>query len=114
MRLKYNNYNIGGKVIKNNEIYLLRDNQTLQNLVLSSTCLNRNQQTTGHRHADQEEIYFFVDGRGHMIVGDEDTKPFRVTHGDIVLIPAGAFHRVINDGESILIFNCVFQGSRNH
>jgi oxalate decarboxylase/phosphoglucose isomerase-like protein (cupin superfamily) len=49
-----------------------------------------------------------------MIVGEEDSEPFRVIEGDIVLIPDGAFHRVINDGKTDLVFNCVFDGKRNH
>jgi oxalate decarboxylase/phosphoglucose isomerase-like protein (cupin superfamily) len=43
-----------------------------------------------------------------------DNEKFRVSAGDIILIPDGAFHRVINDGEMHLVFNCVFDGTRNH
>ena len=111
---KYSFHDVGGEVIKDNEVYLLKDNRDLNNLVLSSTKLYRNQQTRGHRHAGQEEVYFFIQGTGKMVVGDETDEPFAVRTGDIVLIPDGAFHRVINDGDSNLIFNCVFQGSRNH
>ena len=114
MQVKYHSHDIGGEVIKNNETYLLKDNRTLNNLVLSQTVLYRQQQTRGHRHEGQEEVYFFVIGSGQMIVGDEDSEPFRVIGGDVVLIPDGAFHRVINDGEMNLIFNCVFDGKRNH
>ena len=92
----------------------LKDNTKLKTLVLSSTKLYSGQQTRGHRHAGQEEIYFFVQGWGKMIVGNEDTEPFDVGPGDIVLIPDGEFHRVINDGEMHMIFNCVFNGARNH
>lgn len=53
---------IGGEVVKDNETYLLKDNKTLKNLVLSSTKLYRGQQTRGHRHQGQEEVYFFVSG----------------------------------------------------
>jgi oxalate decarboxylase/phosphoglucose isomerase-like protein (cupin superfamily) len=112
--MKLSNHNIGGEIVKDNETYLLKDNKTLKNLVLSSTRLYRNQSTRGHRHAGQEEVYFFVQGAGKMIVGEEDSEPFRVIEGDIVLIPDGAFHRVINDGEMHLVFNCVFDGKRNH
>lgn len=112
MKLKV--YDIGGEIVNDNETYLLRDNKNLQNLVLSSTLLYRNQSTRGHRHPGQEEIYFFVRGSGKMIVGDETSEPFIVSNGDIVLIPDGAFHRVINDGEMNLLFNCVFDGKRNH
>jgi oxalate decarboxylase/phosphoglucose isomerase-like protein (cupin superfamily) len=111
---KYYTHDIGGEVVKDNETYLLKDNKTLTNLVLSSTLLYREQQTRGHRHPGQEEVYIFVQGRGKMIVGDEDSEPFAVAQGDIVLIPDGAFHRVINDGDTNLLFNCVFDGKRNH
>ena len=112
--MKLNNFDIGGEVVKDNETYLLKDNKTLKNLVLSSTKLYRGQQTRGHRHPGQEEVYFIVQGYGKMIVGEEDSKPFDIMQGDIILIPDGAFHRVINDGEMNLTFNCVFDGKRNH
>jgi len=111
MKLLVNSTDIGGDVVKDNETYLLKDNKTLNNLVLSSTKLYRGQATRGHSHAGQEEVYFFVQGTGIMIVDDEK---FRVGPGSIVLIPDGAFHRVVNDGEMNLLFNCVFDGKRNH
>jgi mannose-6-phosphate isomerase-like protein (cupin superfamily) len=113
-KIKYNTYDVGGEVVKDNETYTLKDNKTLKNLVLSSTLLYREQSTRGHRHVGQEEVYIFVQGRGAMIVGDEDSEPFDVSAGDIVLIPDGAFHRVINNGDVNLLFNCVFDGKRNH
>lgn len=112
--IKVNTRDVGGEIVKDNEVYLLEDNKILNNLVLSSTTLYRNQQTRGHRHVGQEEVYFFIQGYGKMIVGEETSDPFNVKSGDIVLIPDGAFHRVINDGEINLIFNCVFDGKRNH
>lgn len=111
---KVNIHDVGGEVVKDNETYLLKDNKYLNNLVLSSTKLYREQSTRGHRHPGQEEVYIFVQGFGKMIVGEETSEPFEVKAGDIVLIPDGAFHRVINDGEMNLIFNCVFDGKRNH
>lgn len=112
--MKLSIHDIGGEIVKDNETYLLKDNKTLKNLVLSSTKLYRNQSTRGHRHPGQEEVYFFVHGTGKMIVGEETDQPFNVGAGDVVLIPDGAFHRVINDGEMNLVFNCVFDGKRNH
>jgi oxalate decarboxylase/phosphoglucose isomerase-like protein (cupin superfamily) len=111
MNIKYTSHDIGGEIVKDNEVYLLKDNKTLKNLVLSSTCLYRGQSTRGHNHVGQEEVYFFVQGTGMMIV---DEERFRVVPGDVILIPDGAFHRVINDGEMNLVFNCVFDGKRNH
>lgn len=112
--LKYNEFDIGGDIVKDNDTYVLKDNKTLKNLVLSSTKLYRGQQTRGHRHPGQEEVYIFVQGYGKMIVGDENTRPFDVVPGDVVLIPDGAFHKVINDGDLNMVFNCVFDGKRNH
>jgi oxalate decarboxylase/phosphoglucose isomerase-like protein (cupin superfamily) len=114
MQIKYDIHDIGGEVVKDNETYLLKDNKTLKNLVLSSTRLYRGQATRGHSHEGQEEVYFFVQGTGRMIVGNEESESFAVSPGDVVLIPDGAFHRVINDGEMNLTFNCVFDGKRNH
>jgi oxalate decarboxylase/phosphoglucose isomerase-like protein (cupin superfamily) len=114
MSIKVNVCDVGGVVVKDNETYVLKDNNTLKNLVLSSTELHPNQQTRGHRHPGQEEVYIFVSGFGKMIVGEEDTEPFDVIPGDIVLIPDGAFHRVINNSSDDLVFNCVFDGKRNH
>jgi oxalate decarboxylase/phosphoglucose isomerase-like protein (cupin superfamily) len=108
------NYNIGGDIIKDDETYQLIDNRQLNNLILSQTRLHAHRHTRGHRHAGQEEIYFFVAGTGQMIVGDENDTPFSVTAGDVIIISDGDFHRVINDHEIDLVFNCVFNGSRNH
>ena len=111
MRIDYTSKDIGGEVVKDNETYLLKDNKTLNNLVLSQTILHGAQSTRGHSHAGQEEVYFFVSGHGEMEVGDES---FWVRPGDIILIPDGAFHRVHNPTDRDLIFNCVFDGKRNH
>ena len=108
---KYTAYDIGGSVIKDNETYLLKDNKTLKNLVLSSTLLRPNQETRGHSHDGQEEIYHFIDGQGQMILGEESLD---VVAGDIILIPDGAFHKVINPTSEYLYFVCVFDCKRNH
>ena len=105
---------IGGEIVKEDDRYKVVDNKVLNNLVLSSTKLYRGQRTNGHRHPGQEEVYVFVQGWGEMIVGDEDSEPFGVGQGDYVLIPDGAFHRVTNTGDMNLIFNCIFDGKRNH
>ena len=61
---------IGGLVIKDNETYTLKDNTTLNNLVVSSTDLKPYKSTTGHRHAGQEEVYYFVKGSGTMFLNN--------------------------------------------
>jgi len=104
-------YDIGGETIKDNETYVLKDNKTLNNLVISSTELHGLQSTRGHRHEGQEEVYYFVSGTGEM---EFDNEKFPVQGGDVVLIKDGVFHRVHNTSNTKLYFVCVFDGKRNH
>jgi len=109
--MKVNVTDIGGEVVKDNVTYLLKDNTTLKNLVLSSTRLSANRTTTGHRHAGQEEVYVFVKGSGQM---ELDYKMFDVQEGDVVLIDDNVFHKVHNNSDVGLEFICIFDGRRSH
>jgi len=109
MKLTIND--IGGKVVKDNDTYVVKDNTHLNNLVVSSTLLYPGKQTTGHTHPGQEEVYHFVSGKGLMKI-EEGYWPVRA--GDIKLIEDGEFHQVINDGDEDLYFVCVFDGKRTH
>jgi mannose-6-phosphate isomerase-like protein (cupin superfamily) len=103
---------IGGVVAKEDDRYVVKDNLFGNNLVISSTRLHARKQTSGHSHAGQEEVYFFIDGVGTMQLGDCKIK---VKPGDIVPIEDGIFHRVHNDSfDNDLYFVCVFDGKRNH
>ena len=102
---------IGGDIVKDSDVYLLKDNKTLKNLVVSSTFLRANKCTTGHRHEGQEEVYMFITGEGEMEV---DGRLFNVREGDCVLIEDGEFHKVYNTGHLGLYFVCVFNGKRSH
>jgi oxalate decarboxylase/phosphoglucose isomerase-like protein (cupin superfamily) len=115
MKLKYKNTDIGGEVIKDNEVYVVKDNKTLNNLVVSSTDLYAKMKTTGHAHVGQEEVYNFITGSGKMEMIDTNgqTHNQTVKAGDVVLIPDGWFHRV-HAGPTGCYFVCVFDGNRNH
>lgn len=106
---------IKGEVIKDNDTYLLKDNKTLNNLVVSSTDLKPMRSTTGHAHVGQEEVYYFVKGSGTMeLINTNGVKTIHnVEPGAIVLIEDGHFHRV-HAGEQGCYFVCVFDGKRNH
>jgi mannose-6-phosphate isomerase-like protein (cupin superfamily) len=105
--MKVNKEDIGGELIRDTDVYQVIDNNLLNNLTLSKTILHPLHRTSGHSHEGLEEVYFFIDGSGRMQL-DEDFTP--VTAGDIVLIPAGAYHRVYNDmHDKNLEFICVFQ-----
>ena len=102
---------VGGKIVKENDIYTIKDNTHLNNLVLSSTALKSRKNTSGHSHEGQEEVYYFTEGTGMMKINDTQ---FPVSSGDIVLIDDGEYHQVFNNSDSTLRFVCVFDGNRNH
>lgn len=102
---------IGGEVVKDNDVYTLQDNNFGNNLTLSSTFLRANKCTNGHTHEGQEEVYMFISGQGMMEING---KTFPVTEGDVVCIEHGEFHKVYNTGHLGLYFVCVFDGGRNH
>lgn len=108
---KYENFLIGGEVVKQDERYVVRDNYELEKLVLGSTVLHSGHSTTGHSHPGVEEVYFFIRGIGQMQIDDDNVL---VQPGDIILVPDGAFHRVTNNGYTDLYFVCVFNGKRTH
>ena len=101
---------IGGKLIKDNDTYTLKDNTHLNNLVVSSTNLKPYQSTNGHTHPGQEEVYYFVKGAGTMFL---DNVPKFVEAGDVVLVEDGVHHKV-SCGPEGLYFVCVFDGKRSH
>ena len=101
---------IGGEVVKEDDRYVVKDNKLLNNLVVSSTKLEPTKSTSGHSHAGQEEVYYFVKGSGRM---ELDDKKINVKVGDVVLIEDGVFHRV-HAGPHGCYFVCVFDGRRTY
>ena len=57
------------KIVKKNKTYTLIDNTDLNKLVVSKTILHPKQETTGHAHEGQEEVYHFLSGNGKMQIG---------------------------------------------
>ena len=102
---------MGWNVVKEDERYIVTDNDTLKKLVTSTTDLNPSHSTSGHSHAGQEEVYIFRSGSGEMEINE---KRFEVNAGDIIFIEDGDFHRVHNTSRKMLEFVCVFDGVRSH
>lgn len=108
--MKFKSASIEGNVVKHDDRYIVKDNTTLKNLVVSSTRLNPRKSTSGHRHAGQEEVYMFLEGSGTI---ELDGILYNVEAGDTVLIEDDVFHRV-HAGNEELYFVCVFDGRRDH
>src|SRR3954452_12271562 len=70
---------------------------------LAEGTLEPDQATERHYHRVTEEIYFVVKGSGDMEVDGEHQ---RIAVGDAVLIPAGAWHSLHNNGTSELRILC--------
>jgi quercetin dioxygenase-like cupin family protein len=80
-----------------NERYVLEDNDSLETLTVSKTRLKPNQETRGHSHDDQDEVYIFLSGVGEMIVDD---TTYKASPGSLFYIEKGKFHKVKNPSEN--------------
>lgn len=74
------------------------------------TELKAMQETRGHSHIGASEVYFFIQGKGKMEVGN---KEYYVKKGSGILVLNGEFHKVINSDKEKLVFVTVFEGSRS-
>lgn len=68
-------------------------------------CFAPGQAHHAHTHADQDKLYYVVEGRGEATLGD-DVSP--VEAGDLVLAPAGVVHGMANTGAEPLIVLTLF------
>lgn len=48
-------------------------------------------------HADNDQFFRFEEGRGKVVIKGEE---FKVNDGDVVVIPAGTEHNIINTSET--------------
>jgi mannose-6-phosphate isomerase-like protein (cupin superfamily) len=91
------------------EAFVTKDGSTIRELhhtqvqSLAEATLEVEQATERHYHRVAEEIYFVLKGQGRMEVDGEITY---VRPGDAVLIPAGAWHQLENNGTSELRILC--------
>jgi len=91
------------------EFFVTKDGSTIRELhhtdvqSLAEATLEPDEATQRHYHRATEEIYFVLKGSGRMEV-DGETRIVRP--GDAVLIPAGAWHMLENNGTSELRILC--------
>ena len=58
-----------------------------------------------HKHDTEEEVMFFLSGRGTFVTKDEQ---FVVEPGMCVYNPPGGLHKIINDGDEVLRFVWIY------
>lgn len=66
-----------------------------KNLQMGFTIVYANGKTTGHSHPAFEEVYYVIQGRGKMVVGDTE---YDIKTGDALYVPFGVFHTTYNTG----------------
>ena len=91
------------------EFFVTKDGSTIRELhhtdvqSLAEATLEPDEATQRHYHRASEEIYFVLKGSGRMEI-DGETRMVRP--GDAILIPAGAWHTLENNGTSELRILC--------
>jgi mannose-6-phosphate isomerase-like protein (cupin superfamily) len=99
------------------EPFTTKDGSTIRELhhttvqSLAEATLEPGQATVRHYHRETEEIYLVTKGSGTMEV-DGDAR--QVRPGDAILIPAGVWHTLENDGNSELIILCCCAPAYRH
>jgi mannose-6-phosphate isomerase-like protein (cupin superfamily) len=63
-------------------------------------CLAPGQEQKPHSHADQDKIYYILEGRGRVVVGSTEET---LEGGEAVVAPAGADHGLVNVGTTPLL-----------
>lgn len=63
-------------------------------------CLAPGQEQKPHSHADQDKIYFVLEGSGRAVVGGREET---LEAGDAVVAPAGVDHGLANVGTTPLL-----------
>jgi mannose-6-phosphate isomerase-like protein (cupin superfamily) len=68
---------------------------TTANLFCDVYCFEPGQDQAAHAHAGSDKIYYVIEGRGRIQVGEDERE---ASTGTAVLAPAGLAHAVRNPG----------------
>jgi mannose-6-phosphate isomerase-like protein (cupin superfamily) len=63
-------------------------------------CVGPGQAQAVHAHADQDKIYYVVEGSGRFTIGDRQE---RLEAGEAVVAPSGVPHGLENEGDQPLL-----------
>ena len=74
-------------------------------------CVGAGQSQKPHTHADQDKIYYVLEGRGRFFVGGREES---ASAGEAVLAPAGVEHGLVNDGGDPLLVLVVVSPPPTH
>ncbi len=93
--LRFNVKNRKGEILRDTYFLIDPENSPSRNLKMGHTTIYPTGKTTGHAHADMEEVYFVLSGEGVMKIGDDE---FEVKAGDAFYVPPGECHTTYQRG----------------
>jgi quercetin dioxygenase-like cupin family protein len=73
---------------------------TTERAQLDLYCVGPGQAQAAHTHADQDKIYYVVEGSGRFVLGGHEE---RLDTGEALVAPAGVAHGLVNDGAGRLL-----------
>ncbi len=56
-----------------------------------------------HRHPNGEQVFFILRGKGRFFLDDGAEKTIDVTEGSSILVPAGVWHKLVNDANGQMV-----------
>lgn len=89
----------GANVLRDSFLLMLPQATVGGRLTVGYTAVYPGCRTSGHRHADREEVYFITKGHGRMEI---DGESFDVKTGDVFYVVPGAFHTLHNTHHQVV------------
>ena len=89
----------GSEILRDTYYLIDTENSPSKNITMGYTVIYPTGKTTGHAHDDMEEVYYILNGKGKMVIGDDE---FPVQAGDAFYVPFGEFHVTYNTGNQPL------------
>lgn len=86
-------------------------NSACERTSLAEARLEPGRKTDCHLHRKVEEIYYFLEGKGRILVGDEF---YDVGPGTSILHRPGVRHQTWNTGDAPLVFLCLCAPAYEH
>jgi mannose-6-phosphate isomerase-like protein (cupin superfamily) len=86
-------------IVRDSFVLLSPEKGGSESITMGYTVVYPGCRTRGHQHADLEEAYFVVKGRGTAVVGEEE---FEISQGSAFYVPFGKFHAVKNPYKTCL------------
>ncbi|NLW71268.1 MAG: cupin domain-containing protein [Chloroflexi bacterium] len=93
---------------------LVMDRSEAETTEIFMVVLEKGEAPEIHVHDDAEQIFYMIQGKGTLRIGENCEETFPVKPGDAVRIPPHTFHSILNDGEEQVVYLSVdcFLGGR--